>query len=74
MSASVSAKNYELGYVTAMQLANAEANEALQVFYKLLRQRKLHAAVHEMNQLLEDQKHADLVMKAFRRIGLEHGG
>jgi hypothetical protein len=31
-------------------------------------------AVHQMNQLLEDQKHAELVTKAFRRIGLEHGG
>lgn len=74
MSGSVSSKSRELGYVTAMQLANADSAEAINVFYRLLRERNLNAAVRQMNMLLEDHKHAELVRKAFRRIGLEHCG
>jgi hypothetical protein len=74
MSGSVSPRSCELGYVTAMQLANADRAEAINVFYRLLRNRNLNAAVRQMNMLLEDQRHAELVMKAFRRIGFEHCG
>jgi hypothetical protein len=74
MGASERNEGSEFGYRVAMRLANANTDEALRIFYALRKQRRLHAAVHEMNQLLEDRKHAELVTKAFRRVGLEHGG
>ena len=62
------------GYQVAMQLANADTEDALKIFYALRKQRRLHAAVQQMNQLLDEPSFEPLVQTAFRRIGLEHGG
>ncbi len=44
-----------------MQLANADADEALKIFYALRRERQLHAAVQQMNQLLDEPSFESLV-------------
>ena len=67
-------QNSDFGYRVAQQLANANVDEAYSLFYDLRRKRVLHTAVQQMNQLLDDPNHEDLVLRAFRRIGLEHGG
>lgn len=74
MSPADISKACAFGYQVSMQLAHADADEAHKIFYALRKDRRLHTAVQQMNQLLEEPSFESLVQTAFRRIGLEHGG
>ena len=64
MSPADVSKACPFGYQVAMQLANADTDDAFKIFYALRKQRRLHAAVQQMNQLLEEPSFESLVQTA----------
>ena len=65
---------HQFGLDVAHQLAEASEDEWLLIFEHLRGDCKLSIAVHQMNALLANPAHRDVVLAAFRRLGLEYAG